>query len=135
MGSYIALPEQHRLATEDRVRLSDLKGELFVSGDSLQHPGGDRRVEAFCKKSIIPTSLLMILELEALARSAWRASLQLLLPRCITQLESVCVIYRSASKICSRHRHCRGSKAGAGIDRGPPSNAEESPERAKGNGL
>jgi len=50
MGSYIALLEQHRLATEDRVRLSDLKGELFVSGDSLQHPGGDRRVEAFCKK-------------------------------------------------------------------------------------
>jgi hypothetical protein len=102
MGSYIALPEQHRLATQDRVRLSDLKGELFVSGDSLQHPGGDRRVEAFCKKSIIPTSLLMILELEALARSAWRASLQLLLPRCITQLESVCVIYRSASKLLSR---------------------------------
>jgi DNA-binding transcriptional LysR family regulator len=50
MGSYIALPEQHRLATQDRVRLSDLKGEFFVSGDSQQHPGGDRRVEAFCKK-------------------------------------------------------------------------------------
>ena len=44
-GSYIALPERHRLATRDRVRLSDLKGELFVSGDSLQHPGGDRRVD------------------------------------------------------------------------------------------
>jgi DNA-binding transcriptional LysR family regulator len=50
MGSYIALPEQHRLATQDRVRLSDLKGEFFVSGDPQQHPGGDRRVEAFCKK-------------------------------------------------------------------------------------
>jgi DNA-binding transcriptional LysR family regulator len=50
MGSYIALPEQHRLATQDRVRLSDLKGEFFVSGDSQEVPGLDRRVEAYCKK-------------------------------------------------------------------------------------
>jgi DNA-binding transcriptional LysR family regulator len=26
MGSYVALPEQHRLATQDRLQLSDLKG-------------------------------------------------------------------------------------------------------------
>ena len=50
MSSYIALPEQHRLATQDRVRLSDLKGEFFVSGDSQQVPGQDRQVEAYCKK-------------------------------------------------------------------------------------
>ncbi len=50
MSSYIALPEQHRLATQDRVRLSDLKGEFFVSWDSQQAPGLDRRVEAYCKK-------------------------------------------------------------------------------------
>jgi DNA-binding transcriptional LysR family regulator len=50
MGSYIALPEQHRLATQDRVRLSDLKGEFFVSWDPQQVPGLDRRVEAYCKK-------------------------------------------------------------------------------------
>jgi DNA-binding transcriptional LysR family regulator len=50
VGSYIALPERHRLATRDRVRLSDLKGEFFVSGDSQQLPGRDRRVEAYCKK-------------------------------------------------------------------------------------
>jgi DNA-binding transcriptional LysR family regulator len=50
MRSYIALPEQHRLATLDRVRLSDLKGEFFVSWDSQQAPGLDRRVEAYCKK-------------------------------------------------------------------------------------
>ena len=50
MGSYIALPEQHRLATQDRVRLSDLKGEFFVSWDSQQAPGLDRQVEAYCKK-------------------------------------------------------------------------------------
>jgi len=37
--SYIALPEHHRLATQDRVRLSDLKGEFFVSSDSQQVPG------------------------------------------------------------------------------------------------
>ena len=50
LGSYIALPEQHRLATQDRVRLSDLKSEFFVSWDSQQAPGMDRRVEAFCKR-------------------------------------------------------------------------------------
>jgi DNA-binding transcriptional LysR family regulator len=50
VGSHIALPEQHRLATRDRVRLSDLKGEFFVSGDSRQMPGWDRQVEAYCKK-------------------------------------------------------------------------------------
>jgi DNA-binding transcriptional LysR family regulator len=32
------------------VRLSDLKGEFFVSLDSQQVPGLDRRVEAYCKK-------------------------------------------------------------------------------------
>jgi DNA-binding transcriptional LysR family regulator len=50
MGSYIALPEQHRLATRDRVRLADLKSEFFVSGDSQEVPGMDRQVEAYCKK-------------------------------------------------------------------------------------
>jgi DNA-binding transcriptional LysR family regulator len=50
MGSYIALPEQHRLATQDRVQLSDLKGEFFVGWDSQELPGMDRRVEAYCKK-------------------------------------------------------------------------------------
>jgi DNA-binding transcriptional LysR family regulator len=50
MGSYIALPEQHRLATQDRVRLSDLKGEFFVGVDPHQVPGRDRRVEKYCKK-------------------------------------------------------------------------------------
>jgi DNA-binding transcriptional LysR family regulator len=50
MSSYIALPEHHRLATQDRIQLSDLKGELFVSGDSQQMPGHDRLVEAYCKK-------------------------------------------------------------------------------------
>jgi DNA-binding transcriptional LysR family regulator len=49
-GSYIALPEHHRLATQDRVRLSDLKGEFFVSWDAQQVPGLDRQVEAYCKK-------------------------------------------------------------------------------------
>src|SRR5258705_1033273 len=50
MGSYIVLKEHHRLATQDRVRLSDLKGEFFVSSDSQQVPGLDRQVEAYCKK-------------------------------------------------------------------------------------
>src|SRR5260221_7702256 len=50
MSSYIALPEQHRPATQDRVRLSDLKGEFFVSWDSQQAPGLDRQVEAYFKK-------------------------------------------------------------------------------------
>jgi DNA-binding transcriptional LysR family regulator len=50
VGSYIALPEHHRLAAQDRVRLSDLRGEFFVSGDSQHLPGMDRRVEAYCKK-------------------------------------------------------------------------------------
>jgi DNA-binding transcriptional LysR family regulator len=47
VGSYIALPEQHRLAAQDRVRLSDLRGEFFVSGDSQHLPGmtgGSRRI-------------------------------------------------------------------------------------------
>src|SRR5260221_1109574 len=48
--SYIALPEQHRLATRDGVRLSDLKDEFFVSLDSQQAPGLDRRLEAYCKR-------------------------------------------------------------------------------------
>jgi len=48
--SYIALPEQHRLATRDRVRLSDLKDEVFVSLDSQRAPGLDRRLEAYCKR-------------------------------------------------------------------------------------
>jgi DNA-binding transcriptional LysR family regulator len=50
VGSYVALPEQHRLATHDRVRLSDLRGEFFVGGDSQKVPGMDRRLEAYCKK-------------------------------------------------------------------------------------
>jgi DNA-binding transcriptional LysR family regulator len=50
MGSYIALPEHHRLATRDRVRLSDLNGEFFLSLDSQVSPGWDRRVEEYCKK-------------------------------------------------------------------------------------
>ena len=50
VGSYIALPEHHRLAAQDRVRLSDLRGEFFVSGDAQHLPGMDRRVEAYCKK-------------------------------------------------------------------------------------
>jgi DNA-binding transcriptional LysR family regulator len=50
MGSYIALPEQHRLATRNQVRLSDLKREFFVSADPQEAPGMDRRVEAYCKK-------------------------------------------------------------------------------------
>ena len=48
--SYIALPEQHRLTTRDRVRLSDLKDEFFVSLDSQQAPGLDRRLEVYCKR-------------------------------------------------------------------------------------
>src|SRR5258707_14913618 len=43
MRSYVAVPEQHRLATQDRVRLSDLKGEFFVSWDARQAPGLDRQ--------------------------------------------------------------------------------------------
>jgi DNA-binding transcriptional LysR family regulator len=50
VGSCIAISEQHRLATRDRVRLSDLKGEFFLSWDSQQVPGWDRRVEEYCKK-------------------------------------------------------------------------------------
>jgi DNA-binding transcriptional LysR family regulator len=50
MGSYIALPEQHRLATRNQVRLSDLKREFFVSADPQEAPGMDRRIEAYCKK-------------------------------------------------------------------------------------
>jgi DNA-binding transcriptional LysR family regulator len=50
VGSCIALPEQHRLATQDRVRLSDLNGEFFLSLDSQISPGWDRRVEEYCKK-------------------------------------------------------------------------------------
>ena len=49
-GSYIAVSEHHRLATQDRVRLSDLKGESFVSWDSQQMPGLNSWVEAYCKK-------------------------------------------------------------------------------------
>jgi DNA-binding transcriptional LysR family regulator len=49
-GSYIALPEQHRLVSQEQVRLSDLKGDFFVSIDSQQAPGLDRQVEAYCRK-------------------------------------------------------------------------------------
>jgi hypothetical protein len=40
----------HRLATQDRVRLSDLNGEFFLSLDAQVSPGWDRRVEEYCKK-------------------------------------------------------------------------------------
>jgi len=50
MGSYIALPERHRLAAQSQVRLSDCKGEFFISIDPQQAPGLDRQVEAYCKK-------------------------------------------------------------------------------------
>src|SRR5258708_30590227 len=50
VGSCIVLPEQHPLATQDRVRLSDLNGEFFLSLDSQEAPGWDRRVEEYCKK-------------------------------------------------------------------------------------
>jgi DNA-binding transcriptional LysR family regulator len=47
-GSYIAVSEHHPLATQDRVRLSDLKSEFFVNWDSQQLPrprtGGSRRI-------------------------------------------------------------------------------------------
>src|SRR5260221_12675532 len=51
MSSCIALPEQHRLATQDRVPLSDLQGEFFVSWDSQQVPGMDRRGAGGCNKT------------------------------------------------------------------------------------
>ena len=40
----------YRLATRDELRLSDLKDEFFVSLDSQQAPGLDRRLEAYCKR-------------------------------------------------------------------------------------
>ena len=50
VGTYVVLPEQHRVASRDGVRLSDLQGEFFISGDSQKVPGLDRQVEAYCKK-------------------------------------------------------------------------------------
>ncbi len=42
--------EQHRLATRDQVRLSDLKGEFFLGWGAEQVPGWERQVEEYCKK-------------------------------------------------------------------------------------
>jgi DNA-binding transcriptional LysR family regulator len=50
MGSCVALSEQHRLATRDQVRLSDLKGEFFLGWGAEQVPGWERQVEEYCKK-------------------------------------------------------------------------------------
>jgi DNA-binding transcriptional LysR family regulator len=50
VGSCVVLPEQHRLSTHDRVRLSDLKGEFFLAWDSQQAPGLNRQIETYCKK-------------------------------------------------------------------------------------
>jgi DNA-binding transcriptional LysR family regulator len=50
VGSCIALPERHRLSTQVRVRLSDLKAEFFLAWDSQQVPGLNRQIEAYCKK-------------------------------------------------------------------------------------
>lgn len=50
MGSSVALSEQHRLATRDQVRLSDLKGEFFLGWGAEQVPGWQRQIEEYCKK-------------------------------------------------------------------------------------
>ena len=46
VGTCIALPERHRLSTQVRVRLSDLKAEFFLAWDSQQVPGLNRQIEA-----------------------------------------------------------------------------------------
>lgn len=46
----MALPEQHALRNEKRVRLTQLKKEVFVKSDESDVPGLTRRTTAFCWK-------------------------------------------------------------------------------------
>lgn len=48
--SLVALPEQHRLSRLGRVRLAQLKNEVFVKSDEREVPGLTRRISAFCWK-------------------------------------------------------------------------------------
>src|ERR1700683_3213607 len=48
--SLVALPVSHRLATERRVSLSQLKGETFVRGSDAVVPGYTQRVNQLCRK-------------------------------------------------------------------------------------
>lgn len=48
--SVVALPEQHRLRNLKRVRLAQLKNDVFVKSDESEVPGLTRRISAFCWK-------------------------------------------------------------------------------------
>jgi len=48
--SLVALPVNHRLATERQVSLSQLKGETFVRGSDDEVPGYTQRIIQFCRK-------------------------------------------------------------------------------------
>jgi DNA-binding transcriptional LysR family regulator len=48
--SLVALPVSHRLATERKVSLSQLKGETFVRGPDDVVPGYTQRIIQFCRK-------------------------------------------------------------------------------------
>ena len=48
--SVIALPEQHRLRKLAKIRLAQLKDEVFVKSDEHEVPGVNRRTTAFCWK-------------------------------------------------------------------------------------
>ena len=48
--SVVALPANHRFATERQVSLSQLKGETFVRGSDNEAPGYTQRIIQFCSK-------------------------------------------------------------------------------------
>lgn len=48
--SLVALPEDHRLRKLGRIRLAQLKDEVFVRSDEHEVPGLTRRISAFCWK-------------------------------------------------------------------------------------
>jgi DNA-binding transcriptional LysR family regulator len=48
--SLVALPVTHRLASEKRISISQLKGETFVRGSDDEVPGYNQRLNQFCRK-------------------------------------------------------------------------------------
>lgn len=50
VGSVVALPVSHRLATKKQVSVSQLKGETFVRGSDDAVPGYTKRIIQFCRE-------------------------------------------------------------------------------------
>lgn len=49
MRSFVALPEDHRLASRREIKVAELKNEVFLTGPDIDMPGLRRRLTQICR--------------------------------------------------------------------------------------